>query len=160
MPPSQQKESRPASSLSSTLQALDAQIRLLAQRIKVIENNQQVVGQTLVKQNKKIKELEQMIASSSGGKIDLSSVKEELKSELEKELSSIAAVAPPRVEEIGAPSSKEDIENLRQRVKELEQAVSEIKYVLETINPMEYVTIEDVGDIVERKLREKQSKGA
>lgn len=50
------------------LQALDSKMRVVAQRMKIIEKNEQIIGKTLISHNKKLKELEDAMG---GGHLEL-----------------------------------------------------------------------------------------
>lgn len=151
-------------SISGSIAALDAKIKLIAQRIKIIENNEQVIGRTLVTINKKMKELEGLVASAGGKPVDLSAMKESLKEEIKSELS-MRPEMPLRVEEASeyevarkTRRASEDLENLKKQIENLSASVSEMKYILDTINPMEYVTLENLSEILDRKIDEKLRK--
>ncbi len=129
--------------LLAEIHALDSKIRVLAQRLSIIEKNEQVIGKTLISHNRKLKELESAIAK--------------LEAAQEK---------PAQSEEVS--KLKEIVQELEKKVKELEPVVQEnkkaddairtqmkeLKYVVDMINPVAYVTADDVEDIVEEKLRE------
>jgi hypothetical protein len=146
--------------VASSISALDAKIRLVAQRIRIIENNEQVMSRTVISQNKKLKEIEATLAAGVGGKVDIDALKKAFKEELKLERSG-EPMQPLMVEEYtaakgGAPSA--GFKELKQELSELRKQVEEIKYVLESVNPMEYLTIEDVNDVIERKIAEKMGK--
>ena len=163
--PAQQPQRQPGGvpagpSVSSTVQAMDAQLRLIAQRIKVIENNEQVIGQTLVSQKKKMAELEKRIAEGGGGgaKVDTGAIKAELRAEFQAEIDRIQSSQQLQVSDYNKGASQEqmaELEDLKKRIEELSQSVAEMKYIVGSLNPMEYVTIEDVNQIVSQKLRER-----
>ena len=156
-------EENKAAQIESSLRSIDAKMKLLAQRLKIMEGNDQVIGRTLVSHNKKLKELE----SAGFGAPDINSLKQEmsvsLKNELleqmKEELKRSVPSAPSvlRIEEAGSrnsfPSASEDeFKNLKKAVSNLKQEVDELKYVMESINPLEYVTVTELGDIIEKKI--------
>ena len=51
--------------LRSELQSLDSKVRVVAQRMRIIEKNEQIIGKTLVNHNRKLKELEAGVGGSS-----------------------------------------------------------------------------------------------
>ncbi len=141
----------PQSSMSASLASLDAKLKLIAQRLKILENNEQVIGRTLVTHNKKLKELEASI-SAGGGKVDVGKLKDEIREELKAE--KIAAgneIAPP-IDDAMPRRESADIRDLKKAVEELRQQVAELKYITDSINPLEYITLEQLNDVVDRKL--------
>jgi len=51
---------------------------------------------------------------------------------------------------------QEDVEYLKQQLQRTltSEDVAELKYIVETINPLEFVTYKQVGDLIEKKLRD------
>jgi len=146
---------------TSTASAIDAKIRLLSQRVQVMENNEKVIGRTLAGFNKKLKEIDGLLAASGGaGKApDLTELKNVLKQELKAE---IKAIAPPLLES-GAQTPKvvvrasQELSDIKRNIDTLSAQVKEIKYIVDSINPMEYVTIEQIRDIIDRKMRSQKT---
>ncbi len=131
------------SGIATTIHMLDSKLRLLAQRMKVIENNIQVIARTLVNHNKQIKELEQKV---EGGGIN----KEEI---VRKVLSEVGSRAGPT----GQPDLsgvEEDISALRDEIGRIKAKLEEIEYQVNSINPMEYVTLDQLKDAIESKIEE------
>jgi hypothetical protein len=149
----------------SSLAALDAKIKLLTQRIQIVENNEQVIGRTLVNIQKKLKDLE--TAASAGGRpADIEKIKAEILAEV-KALPARAAkeeIMPPlEVEEFGRPArparaAPEESRAMKRLVDDLKAEVDEIKYVLDTFNPLEYVRVQDLGTLIEEKIDEAMEK--
>ena len=130
--------------LKNELQSLDSKIRIVAQRMRVIEKNEQIIGKTLVNHNKKLKELEMggvsVQPAAPAPVIEHEKVSPELTLQIEKLNSLVADL----VKEINY--NRELIDNMR-------QDVNEMKYILDTVNPMEYVTINQVKDLINEKLK-------
>jgi hypothetical protein len=139
--------------------------------MKIIENNEQVIGRTLVSHNKKLKELESG-ESGQPSQASLASLKAEIKEDLKKELkqelsremeSQQSGVLHIEEASTGAPTNQvkefsRELEDLKRAVNRLKQEIDEVKYVLDTVNPLEYVTIEHLGDLIEKKVREESIK--
>jgi len=51
---------------------------------------------------------------------------------------------------------QEDVQYIKQQLQRTltSDNVSELKYIVETVNPLEFVTYKQVGELVEKKLRE------
>ncbi len=96
----------------------DSKISLIAQKLKTLEQNQEVIGRTIVMHNEKLRGIEE---NGAGAK---------------------ASVA-------GAGVSGD----AEKRVAELEKQVKELKYLLESVNPLEYATIEQVKELIEDKMK-------
>jgi hypothetical protein len=121
------------------LQALDAKMRVIAQRLKIIEKNEQIIGKTLITHSKKIKEFRVGAPSPSNGPStsataeDFRKTSVSLSSSLEK--------------------MKADVQKNKETIDKIKSDVSEMKYVLDTINPVSYVTVSQVEDLVDEKLK-------
>ena len=138
--------------IENTIGTLDAKLKLLAQRLKIIEMNEQVIGRTLVSHNKKLKELE-----SSAPSLPVN-IKQELKTELLNELKEeLKKITPENQGEL-AISTKQlaeiqaELKELRKTVVNLKQQVDELKYTLESINPLEYVTLDELSEVIDKKI--------
>ncbi len=116
------------------IRALNSSILLITQKIKYIVRNEKILGRNLIVLNKKIKNLEERINS-------------------------------PREEQSGGANS-EDVEQLKKKIELLEAQISELqtnnvtkadlkelKYVIDTINPLEFTTISQVKDMIERSKK-------
>ena len=104
--------------LKAEIRTLDSKLSLVAQKLKTMEQNQEVIGRTIVVHNEKLRELVE-----GGG------------------------------EEGEKPSAGGANPELEKRIVELEKQARELKYVLENINPLEFVTIEQVKDLLAEKLK-------
>jgi len=150
----QQPTEGDAMTMTPSMASLDAKFKLVAQRMKIIENNEQVIGRTLVAHNKKLKELEATLAAAgSGGKApDITKLKDTLKEELKAEMMSSSFIAPPMEHETSSPRDSSELVNIKRAVELLRQQISELKYIVDSINPLEYVTLEQLNDVIERKI--------
>lgn len=133
---------------------MDAKLKLIAQRIKIVENNVQVMSRTLVTHNKKLKDLETAVAAGGGGKVDVDAIKAALREELKGDLAAQATAGPLRIEDYhaGAAAAPEEVKELKKELAQLRSQVEEMKYVVDTLTPMEYVTLEDINDVIDRKI--------
>jgi len=114
-------------SLKADVKTLDAKLGLVAERIRMIEKNEEVIGRTLVSLNEKIRTVE---ARGGGGG--------------------------------GAGAGSAEVGELRKAIDKLVQEaatkteLNELRYVIDTINPLEYATIDQVRDLIKEvaeKLR-------
>ncbi|MBI4361028.1 hypothetical protein HY572_04630 [Candidatus Micrarchaeota archaeon] len=56
-------------------------------------------------------------------------------------------------DEAGASASSGDLDELKTQVAEMAQKVEEMKYVLDSINPLNYATIDQVKELLDEKLK-------
>ena len=140
MPRPERRQVAQPTSMAATIHMLDSKLRLLAQRIKVIENNVQVIARTIVNHNKQIKELERKIEEGGPG-IN----KEEILREIRESIPS-GGVDTSRLEE--------EISSLRDEIARLKSRVSELEYVVKTINTMDLVTLDQLKEALANLKKE------
>ncbi len=133
-------------SVAATIHMMDSKLRLLAQRMKVIENNIQVIARTLVNHNKMLKELEQKV---EGGGVNKDEIVKEVLSQVN--VSGSGNVDLSRVEE--------DISAIRDELARIKAKLKEIEYQLETINPMNYVTLDQLNEAINARIEELKRQG-
>lgn len=122
------------------LHTLDSKISLIAQKIKMIEKNEEVIGRTIVLHNDKLRKIEEGAAGVPGAR---------------------GAVTPGG--EVCAPASglsdvKKELAELKAKLENAatKDEVKELKYVLDTINPLEYATISQVKELLREQLGNKK----
>ncbi len=121
------------------IRALNSSILLVTQKIKYLVRNEKILGRNLVVLNKKIKNLEDKVVnapalSSQGG----------ANSEEVNSLKQQVALLGAQVEDMrGRTASKEELK--------------ELKYVIDSINPLDFATLTQVRDLIDKKLREKDA---
>jgi hypothetical protein len=108
-------------SVMADLRSLDSKLGLIAQKLRTMEKNEEVIGRTMIALNGRLKKLEEQAAS--GG------------------FSPSSGNRP-------STASQEDLEKKFATKQELR----ELRYVLDTINPLDYATITQVRDLLEEKL--------
>ena len=111
------------------LHTLDSKISLIAQKIRMIEKNEEVIGRTIVMHNEKIHNIEVAAQGSSFGAAQ-------------------ATAAQPAAGASMPTGSAEDVALLKKHVKELREQVSEIKYTLDSINPLNFITITQAKQLI------------
>ena len=109
-------------SVRQDIHTLDSKISLIAQKLKTIEQNEEIIGRTIVAHNEKIRELDEK--GSSG---------------------------LPNQDVVQSASSASDLSQLKKDVEDLRKEVSEMRYVINSINPLEYATIDQVKDLFKEK---------
>jgi len=129
--------------LKVEIQSLDSKIRVVAQRMRVIEKNEQIIGKTLVNHNKKLKELELgKPAVSQAPVVAETSELTKMSSEIDELSSSIKSLL-------------KEINYNRELIDTMRQDINEMKYILDTVNPMEYVTVNQINELINEKLKKK-----
>lgn len=100
--------------------------------MKIIEKNEQIIGKTLVSHNKMLKDLEKAIAEAA----------------TTKQVAATASAA-------GAGNAAELQRLVDQNQKELSKlrgVVDETKYIVNQMNPVAYVTVDQVNDLIDEKI--------
>ena len=113
--------------LKMELHTLDSKISLIAQKIKMIEKNEEVIGRTIVLHNDKLRKLEEGGAGPSAG----------------------ASVGGGDLDEL--KKSISDLQTLVEKCATKDE-LRELKYVLDTINPLDYATISQVKELLDERL--------
>lgn len=123
-----ERSEKPGDVIRAEMQTLDSKISLIGQKISTIEKNEEVLGRTLVTLNERVRKLEQAGGPSA----------------------------------IGSPG--EEVETLGKRVEALQKAmvtkqeIKELKYALETMNPLEYATLAQVRELLREEAKRRESK--
>lgn len=121
------KSSPMADSIRNDIHTLDSKITLIAQKMRTIEKNEEIIGRTIVAHNEKLKKFDEM---GEGG------------------AASLFGGAKPGVAGAQAEKLAQEAAELRKKVDELAGMVREMRYVLDSVNPLEYVTAEKVKELV------------
>ncbi|MFH0972241.1 MAG: hypothetical protein V1835_06800 [Candidatus Micrarchaeota archaeon] len=123
MPPSDNRtpQQKVFDSVRQDIHTLDSKISLIAQKLRTIEQNEEIIGRTIVAHNQKLKELDEKDLASPGSDAE------------------------------GGGAGSKDIEDLKKQVEELKKGVSEMRYVLNSINPLEFATLDQVKDLLKEK---------
>jgi len=125
------------------LHTLDSKISLIAQKIKMIEKNEEVIGRTIVMHNEKLRGIESAQASTPSDAV-----------------SQAAGAESARLDQ----SQGADIEELKRQVAALKaQAVSrkefsELRYTLDSINPLEFITVAQARALIEEEVAKRSGK--
>ena len=112
--------------IKNDMRTLDSKMGLVAERIRMIEKNQEVIGRTLVSLNEKMRKIGE--GGGGGGK----GVGSEALDEIKKTVDKLEKNAATKAE------------------------LNELRYILDTINPLEYASIDQVKELVDEtaeKLR-------
>lgn len=108
------------STIVSDLHTLDSKINLLAQKMRTIEKNEEVLGRTLITLNNRLKKIEE-----GGGP-------------------SAASRSPSGSSSLSSADSDKKYAT--------KQELSELRYILDSINPLEYAKLSQVRDLIDERM--------
>jgi len=120
----------------SDIRALNSSILLMTQKIKYIVRNEKILGRNLIVLNKKIKTLDEKITlnpQGTGSEVNSAEVES-----LKKQVALLEA----------------QVEDLQGRLATKEE-VKELKYVIDSINPLEFVTLDQVKEMIDKSKDKK-----
>jgi vacuolar-type H+-ATPase subunit I/STV1 len=124
------------------IRALNSSILLIAQKIKYLVRNEKILGRNLVVLNKKIKTLEEkVIAGPQGNGEGISVSSEEITALTQK-----VALLEAQIEDLTARAA-------------LKEELKELKFVINSINPLEFATLSQVRDLIDKKMEQQKQKG-
>lgn len=129
-----------AGGIREDIRALNSSILLVTQKIKYLVRNEKILGRNLVVLNKKIKTLEERVVNSPQGTAEGGAPSAEVNS-LKQQVALLTA----------------QLEDLRSRTATKEE-LKEVKYVIDSINPLEFATLSQVRDLINKKIKEKSQK--
>ena len=132
--------------VSRDIRALNSAILMISQKIKYITRNEKILGRNLIVLNKKVKEMADTGASRGGADTtQLGNVSTEVQTLTDK------------VDRFASTLS--EIETSLETVKDTyakDSSLKEIKYVVDSINPLEFVTYKDVEELIEQRMKAKK----
>lgn len=120
--------------LMEDVRALNSAVTLLSQKMKHLIRNEKILGRNLIVLNRRVKEVAEGRSGAATVSGDFSQIE-------------------PRLKELN-----EKIEALNIELNELKassvpaETIKELKYVVDSINPLEYTTIDQVKAMIEEKL--------
>ncbi len=125
------------------LRALNSSILIISQKMKYLVRNEKILGRNLIVLNKKFKTLEEKIASGQIGS--------------SKDGSGISVEAEARIEDLSKQviELQAELSSLKHGVASEEQ-LKEVKYVIDSINPLELATLEQVKELIDAKISRKK----
>lgn len=135
------------STMQRDIRALNSSILIMSQKMKYLVRNEKILGRNLLVLNKKIRDSE----AGGGGSMASSQSLEETRREIAN-LSSAVDKASAMVSEL-----QTSIEEIKETYAKAEQ-LKEVKYVIDSINPLEFVTYKEVDKLIDEKLKGKKQK--
>ena len=125
----------------SDIKALVSTLNVFNQKIALIERNEKIIGRNIIVLNKKLKELKE-------------------KSSIEALPENVQAVINNMEKSVKEADVK--MNDLRETVAQLREAFitreefQELKYLLDSVNPLEFTTLEQVKELINEKLGKNQ----
>jgi uncharacterized coiled-coil DUF342 family protein len=134
---SQQLRNQPqVGGISSDIRALNSSILLITQKMKYFVRNEKILGRNLIILNKKLKELDEKVGSPIQG----------------------SSVSAPELQELSQriASLEEELRVLKQEMV-TEDSLKELRYIIDTINPLDFATLEQVRAMIDEALVRKKA---
>lgn len=129
--------------LANDVRSLNSSVMLISQKMRHLIRNEKILGRNLVVLYKKVK----------GG--ESSGSKGEIPADLAKRLSDLEASVLNLNEKTGMLTS--EVASLKNSMV-TEDQLKELRYVIDAINPLSYVTIDQVKQMIDDKIAEIQPK--
>jgi len=125
--------------LQQDIRSLNSSLLVIAQKMKYVVRNEKILGRNLIVLNKKLKAFEEKIAAGQiGGQSAVNSEQvQELVDRLEESTQRIAELEASVLQLSENTASKEEVQ--------------EMHYVVDSINPLEFVTIDQAKDLLAGK---------
>lgn len=127
------------SGIKEDIKALNSSILLISQKMKYVVRNEKILGRNLIVLNRKLKKLEDSIESGAGGGALSAEQVVEISDQLKK-MNERLALTEAQISEIRDTYAPAD-------------QLKELKYVIDSINPLEFVTIKQVEELINKKLK-------
>jgi|TARA_B100002003_G_C13839687_1_gene412163 vacuolar-type H+-ATPase subunit I/STV1 len=129
--------------LREDMRALNSSILIISQKMKYLVRNEKILGRNLIVLNKKFKTLEEKILSGAIGS--------------SKGGAGISVEAEAKIENLGKQiiELQAELSSLKNGVASEEQ-LKEVKYVIDSINPLELATLEQVKELIDEKISRKK----
>ena len=139
---SSKKASVVLSELHADVRSLNSSILIISQKMKYLVRNEKILGRNLIVLNKKLKTLEERIASGQVGGSNQAGLSEE---------------ASAKIDELNARLNNMDAElsSVKQGTASQEQ-LQELKYVIDSINPLDFATLQQVKELIDEKTGKKK----
>ncbi|MEK6970840.1 MAG: hypothetical protein AABW68_04080 [archaeon] len=126
-------------SLNRDLKALNAAVLVITQKIKYLVRNEKILGRNLIVINKRVRDIQAQNASSSN-----TGVSDSVKMVLDDVSRQVGAISQRLVE---LEAKVEDIS----RSSAKSEDVREIKYIVDTLNPLHFITVEQAKEMMEKE---------
>ena len=126
--------------LREDIKALNSSLLIISQKMKYVVRNEKILGRNLIVLNKKLKRIEEKMESGTLGGMsseDMAEINKSLK-KMNERLALIEA----------------QLSEIRETYAMSEQ-LQELKYIIDSINPLEFVTLDQVNKLIDEKIGKK-----
>lgn len=125
--------------IQSDIQALNSSVLLLSQKMQYLVRNEKILGRNLIVLSKRLKEYESDSAGKTGGALPPEFLKDfsDIKTKVESHERTLLDL-------------QNEVAEIRDRYAKSD-TVSELKYVIDAINPLEFVTVKQVQELLEKE---------
>jgi len=130
--PQNQQQVQGGGGVMSDIRALNSSILLMSQKMKYLVRNEKILGRNLIVLNKKIKTLEERMVSPQG-----------------QEQGNVSSAEVMQLQQRVALLEAQ-LDDMRSRAATKEE-LKELKYVIDSINPLEFATLGQVSDLISKK---------
>lgn len=131
--------------IGEDIRSLNSSILIIGQKMKYLVRNEKILGRNLIVLNKKLHALEDRISTGNtgagGAGAELSADATTRLDEIEKKLNEIEA----------------ELSSMKQGLATQDQ-LQELKYIIDSINPLELATLEQVKGLIEEKIEKGKKK--
>lgn len=134
------------SGMQEDIKALNSSILIISQKMQYLIRNEKILGRNLIVLSKRLKETE--AGGTSGNGVSEAGLNE-LRSQIDESLVKLNDYGQ-KILELQA-----SVDEVRERYAKQEE-LKELKYVIDTIHPLEFTTLKQVEELIERKLKEKR----
>lgn len=128
-------------SMNRDLKALSAAVMVITQKIKYLVRNEKILGRNLIVINKRVRDLQQQVSQTQN-----QGVNESVRAALDDLTRQVSAISQRLVE---LEAKVDDVS----RSSAKSEDVREIKYVVDTLNPLHFITVEQAQQMMDRNKK-------
>jgi hypothetical protein len=128
-------------SMNRDLKALSAAVMVITQKIKYLVRNEKILGRNLIVINKRVRDLQAQVSQSQNQGVN----------------DSVRAALDDLTHQVGAISQR--LVELEAKVDDVSRSsaknedVREIKYVVDTLNPLHFITVEQAQQMINKEKK-------
>lgn len=125
-------------SMNRDLKALSAAVMVITQKIKYLVRNEKILGRNLIVINKRVRDLQQQVSQTQN-----QGVNESVRAALDDLTRQVSAISQRLVE---LEAKVDDVS----RSSAKSEDVREIKYVVDALNPLHFITVEQAQQMMDK----------
>jgi len=136
----------------SHFRAFDSKMSVLAQRLKIIEKNERILAKTVTRNNKRIKKLREKVEDLINKGVTTSNINQEGLEDKEVSFEGLEEIKE------GLKELRDEVKDNKRMMRDFEDKLSEVQYVMDTLNPVEYLTSKEIVRLVDEEISKKIKK--